>query len=83
MEAHRAVRERRGILRQFQLLSHGRDVSVQVVPLQVDVFREADAWHIAPVEEGVGCRRDGEQEEGGGEDESCGEVCAQSGFGED
>ena len=56
---------------------------VYVVPFQVDVSREADARDIAPVEERVGCRRGREEEEGGDEDEGCGEVGAQSGFGED
>jgi hypothetical protein len=54
------------------LLSYG----VYVVPLQVDVSREADARDVAPVEERVGCGCGGEEEEGCYEDEGCGEVGA-------
>jgi hypothetical protein len=49
---------------------------VYVVPLQVDVSREADARDVAPVEERVGCGCGGEEEEGGYEEEGCGEVGA-------
>ena len=49
---------------------------VHVVPLQVDVSREADARDVAPVEERVGCGRGCEEEQSGDEDEGCGEVGA-------
>jgi hypothetical protein len=49
----------------------------------VYVFCEADARHVAPVEEGVGCRGGREEEKGGDEDEGCCEIGAEGGFGED
>jgi hypothetical protein len=54
------------------LLSYG----VYVVPLQVDVSREADARDVAPVEERVGCGCGGEEEKAGYENKSCCEVGA-------
>lgn len=56
---------------------------MQIVPLQVDVFGEADARHVVPVEEGVCCRCGCEEEDGCADYEECGEVGAQGRFGKD
>ena len=49
---------------------------VYVVPLQVDISREANARDVAPVEERVGCGRGCKKKEGGDEYEGCREVGA-------
>lgn len=53
--------------------------SVDIVELEVDGAFEAYTWDVRPVEEAVGCRREREERESGGEEEEGGEIRAQSG----
>lgn len=50
--------------------------SVDIVELEVDGAFEAYTWDVRPVEEAVGCRREREERESGGEEEEGGEIGA-------